>query len=539
MNFISRYRFISLSVIAIVTYSSVIFSQTFINPDAQDIFPMLQNITSVSDYFQHLFTFRTIDFQPVRDLSLYLDLFAFNLTRINITIIQNILIWVTSCWVMGKVLEKLFKDLTKLEISLIVILFLSYPLFTQSVCWGIARKHLLSFMFVLFATDRMIQKDEYSLRDALQINFFFLCSVLSQPISLLWPLWSASYALTYRQNHYKNNLNVLIPGFLILVLVCALNVFYYSTSIVFLNSYASKTNELLEISDKILALGHYVFQVFYPYLLSFRYTLGHWSTLAGLLITGIFAYFLLRMRVNRKEILVWCAFVLGPLLIVLTKSTMLYDTYLLLPAFGFLVLILKLKEKAPAVKIKKPLCIIGIIFFTVFSHYEASAWNNEVLLTKRSFERRPTCVTAFDYLRMSYENDLPPDSPDARNFLYNHVCEKFQTGGMHLNNLKAYLLYYENDLPDEIRIKKLQSLANKGIFPHIALVALYIKFNKTTEATNALDDMDKNWSHLKYKAEYIPIAAKNVYPFCQSVQHKKCIEMLNPFISKKNGLSYR
>jgi hypothetical protein len=116
MKFFSDNRFFALSLIGAIIYSSVMISQTIVNPDTQFIFPILENIKGVFNYFDYLIGFRTLDFQPVRYLSLYIDLFVFNSTGFNITIFYNVLLWVSSCYI-------LVKNLSKSEILLITAFF--------------------------------------------------------------------------------------------------------------------------------------------------------------------------------------------------------------------------------------------------------------------------------------------------------------------------------------------------------------------------------------------------------------------------------
>lgn len=525
---------LSILLLGIVTYLPLIIFKSPVNPDAQFIIPILIKTHSIGEYFNLLTSWMTLDFQPVRDLSLLIDLKVFEYFGLNISVFHNLLLWVISSIAVGRLLKKIFPELSDLEINLICACIVVYPLFTQAISWGVARKHILAFLFCTLATLKWVRPKSNSISATL---FYFL-AVLSQPIALLWPIWALSYEYFITDKNQQKRYAQLVPAFLILCVVGYVNYLYYETSPLFAQLYGTKTNELLEISDKVLAVGHYIFQMFFPYLLSFIYTLGHWSTLVGLILLGAFSYLLLGLKINRRFAFVWGLYIFLPLSIVITKSRVLYDTYLLIPVMGALILVIAIKLKLPDFKFKNHAYIFLIIFWAAFSYSEASGWKNEIQLTQRSFERRPTCLSAFQYLRMSYENDLPPESPEARKFLYNNECEAFEMGGQDLLNLQAYILYYEADFPLEERIIKMQNIASKGIFPNMALAALYLKSQRPADATNTINQLISTWGDHKFRDEFIPIAFK-LKPFCEETKNSECLRVLQPFVSKKEGLSYK
>lgn len=529
-----------LLTLGLITYFPVISSSTNVNPDAQFIIPFLESATSITDYFNKLVHFNTLDFQPIRDLSLYLDLKTYSLFGINISVFHNVIIWCFSLWPITRILKHIFHELSELEVFLICCSFVVYPLFTATVSWGMARKHLLSFFFVMLATEKLLKpRKEFTTQDSIYMMASYSLAILSQPISLFWGPWAALYGYILKPEAGKSRLKIALPGIALFIAGTIINFLYYSNSTVFLGAYSSKTNELFEFSDKILALGHYIFQLFFPYLLSFSYTLGHWSTLAGLGVLGLFAYLILGMRIGRKKALLWTFFSLFPLGIILSKSSMIYDTYLLLPGFGVLILLLLLKERLPNSKYKYSIYAILIISWTTYSHLESKAWSHEINLTKKSFEHRPSCNSASDYLRISYENGLPPKSDEARKFLYQNECEKFQPQGVKLLNLKANMLYYESDLPIDQRISNLQRLSKFGVFPSMAYAAFLVKQKKEADADEAISTLLNQWGPISYKDEYIPIAAEVLAPYCKNRLRQECLNFLKPFLQIKKGLSYK
>ena len=154
-----------------------------------------------------------------------------------------------------------------------------------------------------------------------------------------------------------------------MIIMTIINFRYYETSPLFAQYYGTKTDEIFEISDKILALGHYLFQMILPYWLSFTYTLGHWSTLAGLGFLGFIILLVIGFKVNYKFVFVWASFSMLPLVVIISKSRTLYDTYLLVPTVGILFIFLAIKEKLPKFKFKYHLYVCFIILWISLSHH--------------------------------------------------------------------------------------------------------------------------------------------------------------------------
>jgi hypothetical protein len=523
---------LSFLCLGMLVYWPLLFLQEPINPDGQYIFPILKNSTSLTDYLSKLFRFQTLDFQPVRDLSLYLDYQILQKFQLNISIFHNLMIWLLICWLMMHLILRVFPAISRQEAFLLSLMFLVYPLFTQTVSWGVARKHLLMMLFSFGATYVWLKpRLDYKLRETIIVNLLYLASVLSQPIFILWPVWAATYQLLYRRLEIRASLKVLVPLFILLVVFAMTNYFYYEASSVFLEIYPKKTDEMFDFSDQLLAAGHYFFQIFFPFLLTFSYTLGHWSTLVGLVMIGIFALLLLRLKVEHKLIVCWSLFGGLPLAMMITKPTAIFDTYLLVPAAAvlFLLVAARLPRAVPGLSYY----YLGLItLFTFTGHLETYRWIDDIKMSEKNFERRPSCWTAFEYLRMNYENDLLPQNPMARPYLLHTDCGRFMPGGIPMINMHTYLLYYESDLPEDQRINLLRERAGLAILPAMTFPAFLIKLGREEEALAAVELMKKRLRGQNLTAEYMPMASK-LAPFCRNKQDQECLELIEPFIAKR------
>jgi hypothetical protein len=527
--------------LAVLAYFPVLFSQKVINPDAQNIFYLLENTSSFSNYITLLFSFGTMDFQPIRDLTFLLDLKIYQVFHYNFTILQNLIWWIASCFFAHKLLIRIFPQIQKIKIFFIILGFMVYPLFSQTVSWGVARKHILAFFFTILLTEIWIKKRLFfTFKEVFIICLFYTLSVLSQPIGILWPFWALLQLILFQPSLIKKSLKVLVPLFVIMISVIGVNYFYYELSSVFNTTNHSVTKNVFNFADSLLAFGHYVFQIFFPYLLSFRYTLGHWSTLVGLVLFGIFILVINGAKVNWRWSVSWLAFSFSPILMALINPSAQFDTYLLIPTFGVLVLCLSVLELRPGLigRIGSVLFLITIVFWTGFTNYETRAWNDEISFMKKAFNRRPSCLSAADYLQISYENEQL-GSVDAKKFIYNYSCEKFNYAGKRLIILHSYMLFYENDLPIEERLERLRKLSQMEFFPHTVLISLLIEKKMFPEAEIELNAFEGKWLNTTFKPEYIPIVAHTLAPYCRQNNRYICLKIINGFIQKLNPLFYK
>lgn len=512
-------RFLVLLITCCVAYIPVLFQPATTNPDAQFIIPSLLSSQGISGYLNNLFHLRTIDIQPVRDLSLWMDILIFQFTGVSSMVFQNVIFWSLSVFVLFRILENEFREKFKKEtLFFICLLFLVYPLFSQTISWGVARKHVLSFLFGLLATHQL-------LADKKGFTLFYSLSVFSQPISLLLPVWAI----------LKRPSKKLVPAIVIMLLAAVANYIYYTESPVFRTLFGQKTDDAFALGEKLLATGHYTFQLIFPYLLSQIYTLGHWSTLAGLIIFVVIASILIKSK--SKAAWLWAVYIFLPLSIVIVKSTTLYDTYLLFPAAGLLMMTLTLVTRIELPKLHWTGFVI-LTFFFAFTLREANFWNSEIELTKRSFERRPECLSAIHYLRMVYENGERPGNQEAKNFLRNHECQNLRISGQYIVNVEASLMYYEEDFPLEKRVATLERLSKFGIYPQLALAALYINAGRREEAREQVLAMIDLWQKTRFKPEYIPLVHLTIEPFCEKEGIPGCRQLISPFVKKRSTFSY-
>jgi hypothetical protein len=536
MKIFTKYPNVSILFVVTLVYSTFLTGKPTVNPDAQIIIKNLESWKSLSDYTTALLTFQTIDFQPLRDLSFFVDMYLFQKFQLNTFVVQNIIWWVFSCITLFKIFEKLFPQKNRELILLLVIGFSIYPLFSYVVSWGMARKHIMAFFFILVSMNTLLKNETLNLRNSLKISLYYFLSVISQPVSLLLSFWFIYYLLLIRRTPLKEIRIFIFITILLQAFLTIINYRYYTSSNVFLFHYAPKTTDLLEIGDKVLALGHYHFQIFFPYLLSFNYTLGDVSVIIGLGFLILFYFFVYRIKllINYKIFLLLPAAL--TFVIFLSTPHHLFDTYLLFPAFSVLCLFIYLLPKTKF-ELIKGVTVCCLVAWGYYTHIQTRNWLDSVSLTKSSFDRRPSCKSALNYSRMSYEAFQSP-SAEVKKYLTIHECLKnlrvTKYDETTHSNFLSYVIFHENFFNLNDKILKLNELAERTILASLTKVALLIQNGKLSEA-----DKELNLLIFEIDEDKIPqnqfhsITAKIVHPYCLGKDWRECLRITSKFINTK------
>jgi hypothetical protein len=509
----------------IVAYSPVLFSSAVFSPDASIILPYLDGVTSLKNYWHDLLNLKTIDVQPVRDFSLWIDLLILKHSGLKSFIWQNLFIWILAVWIIGSILRQLFPQITAWKINAALILFALHPVFNTSINWSMGRKHLLALLFITLATNNFLRAKASNFK----IVLFYLLGVFSQPIVILWPLWAVTYQWMNERKSLKQNWPLWSGLGLTFAGSTYWNFLYYQTSPVFQSIYDSKTAFAFEFSDKILALGHYSFTLLWP-TPAFYYDLGHWSTLAGLVALGLFTYLCLGLRLDKKFLTSWSFFGLLPLFIVLNTPRLLSDTYLLIPALAVLILLVGLRERI-AVHIPGWVVAFAVLVFVGINHIESRAWTDPLLFAERNYQRRPNCLSALSLARMKFSKEKLP-SEDEKAFMQENSCLTPQTKYqiLELMVLSANLVYYNSQESYPDKIATLQSYAPAHYYADLILIALHIKEQAFEDANQAILKLAQR---LQGKVlgtnSYDPIVAKVVLPYCQSKGFISCENVAKTF----------
>jgi len=511
-----------------MSYLPILLSHKQISPDAYFIIPTFKGYDTIWVYLKALFNFETVDFQPVRDASLFLDWWIYENWKINIFIFHNILIWTLSCFMIFKIMKRTFNQtIEEKHILLIVLAFAAYPLFSSSVCWSIARKHLLATMFLLWGTD-ILQSllERYDLKKMVLVCSLYFLSVFSQPIGMLWFLWVILYVKVNKKEKWKTYWPLLFSLFLIFVSVLITTYLYYEKSAFFTFTFNSKTSMMFQIWPKILVFGHYMHKLFFPYLPVLHEVVTYSSIVIGWIITLTICVLYRVFKLDYMHFFTWVAFTLFPLVIVLNTPNLTFDTYLLLPSFGMLMLILPLMKRWKL----RPLVLWGmILFFGAYTSKESMAWLSSDNFNERNFQRAPSCssarVAALDFLTTSQ-----PAPKEKIDFLISNGClDEYSTtyNALEIIIFKSLLVYQDPLLNEDKKVSILLDLSDKNFFPGLVLANLYIDQKRYPESQAEIGKALIPLRGAKLIEMFENDVVKNVFAYCERISYQDCIEILS------------
>ncbi len=530
------FLFVGLLALCLTVYFHLVISPQAVSPDAYFILPMLDRIGGLPGYISAMLELKTVDIQPIRDLSLLIDWVIFKRWGLNTFGLQNVLIWASCCFALFKVLKEIFPDLDELLMMALVAVFAVYPLFTGVVSWSIARKHMLAMLFTLLATYHFLLflRNQKNKQIFWMAAFYFL-GVFSQPICILWPFWAHCYVLFIHRSLLKEWARRSLPLMLIFVVGFIVNYLYYRTSPFFTFTFASKTSEAFDFSLKFYALGHYLYQLFSPYALAFPYSLDQKVSLIGGGFFIAFAVLYMALKCGAKEFIVWSIFSLFPLAIILNTPRLLLDPYLLLPSVGFLVLIIRmLRRLTPS---RKWVLAISpfLIFWSMRSYQESKFWTDEELFASKNFKNAPICINAIRVARSHYNNRkrMPLD---IRQFLFTNNCTQIESGYNELEHLVFFsqIIYFENFHSLENKIELLDKFATKLFYPRLVLAAILIDIGKEEEAIKEIQKVAASQQNLILDEAADPIIPISVHPFCEKKRLEGCLKITRQIRYKRN-----
>ncbi len=401
-------------------------------------------------YYQAIFHGGIWDVQPVRDLSYSLDYFFnfyFNLKTFHL---QNLLIWIGICYLFNRILLVL-QIRINLRIS-ILILCLFYPIFWISVSWISARKHLLSAFFILISTLKVIESkaknENLSLANQWKIALAYLASCFSQPINIFWPLFFI-YSFKNELKKYK----ILIFSILGIGFITGLiNLYYYSVIFPLFSpvpKFASSNTSYLSL--KILGLSRSLFQTFIPFWATpTPYYQGSPQNILGI----FFLTFIIWIFIKTKDFFIrlFLIFSLLPLIVIFTQSTNIFgsDTYLIIPAIGFFIIISSFLNKKTFISNKFFFSIFLLYLgVCIFSCRLISLSNlNVKALFYRAYQVEPT---PFNLKTLLHETFKSKDYKNSKAYAIQLI--QWDPYGIFNDNLFSSIIFSLPDIKDEEKIK--------------------------------------------------------------------------------------
>lgn len=521
-----------LATLILCTYWQVINKDLILSYDDNVLLSSLSKIQTIKHYFSSVFTGFILDFQPVRDLSFYLDFKIKSIVPDYSYHFTNTVIWILICYFVRKIFLK--QSINNYYIAgLLVLLYALSPVSANSVAWIAARKHLLSTLFIVLATYlTLLHKKSLTRNKIFFISFFYLLSCFSQPINSLWIIWLA-YSL-YKDEKTKLTITLFILNCFVFIGSISINFYYYKFIYAKNVSPISKfTNySSLDLGDPLLAIGRYFFQSIYPFaaLPSTHYQ-GSIENLIGLGLLVIALFFCYKnVLKNKSPLLSPIIYYFFPLILVTLNMTNIFcsDTYLLNSSIGFYWCVLILSEQMKRKLFFTYLLASYVVLVSIYTFDYVNIFNNEDELwlysQKKEATSQTTVIASSIYIKQKRFKE---------SFQLIEVLQDRWPNQPFLPQVIAENLFYNPDIKNEIKIEKLLKLTPKMPSTYLYLSILY-GYEKNREGLEKVlfsifnDPIKFN---MEFRGSELKIAAIFLYT-CEFYKLEKCEEKFSEFKSK-------
>jgi hypothetical protein len=394
---------LSLGLVAI--YGQHFFKDQLIQYDDPFVVTPLAKVETFKQYVQALKTGVIFDLQPVRDLSYKMNYWMADWTGRPYFHQTNVFCFLVALLGVYALLLEWFPGSRWGNILFTHLLAFS-PLYVSSVAWITARKHLLSLMFIVWATWFLIRYLKGSRWAGWALSFCYGFSVFSQPMNILWPALVGIYLIVFGQGQ---RWKVLIPSLFIALGVGLLNLKYYGAQYEYISGGNAKfaSSDIHGVSSSLLMLGRYAFQTFFPYWTSIGdYGFDSWQNLVGLGGLVLF-YSALGKWAGRGVLLVAIAGFVALLFPVVGRITQHSgnDTYVLSASFFLAILayvFLRGLARAQMLTYRLRPWVIGLALVFIplevlFSQQKASVWSDRSAIFRQAYEVEPSIPTQAQY----------------------------------------------------------------------------------------------------------------------------------------------
>lgn len=512
--------FVMLLLGLVLFQKQLILDDPLLNFDDSYVVKNLESLqlSSISDYINHVKNKRITDIQPVRDFSLKLDYVIGGWIGKSIHHLMNTLIWFLCCCLFYLLLKQ-NEFSNKLSFAM-CSLFAFHPAISNALFWVTARKHLLSSMFTLAATVLLI-KALQSKRNAyiapMILCYFLAC--FSQVINVGWPLGAFFIILAYENSSikefFKNKTWMLTFSVLAMIAIGSvwINLTYYSSGYARSEAANVVPFSINILGLKVLSLGRSFLQALIPIIPTpTPYNLWNPINSVGLILLLIGCGFLYKF--HTKKNLAWAIFGLTPILVTLARPTTVYcsDTYLQMMVIGLYVVIAFQLSRFEFKKHIPYISLILILFVFLF-HKTAKAWRSDtelfIFATKQDATPLNLKILSYNLIRdkdyaRAFEAtskliEIDPYAQEADLLFSKSVLGLTQSPGERIEKLKMGLGY--NPESSWIRYFLAGTYASVG------------KINDAFEVTSKLRDVD----FYDYRNEVSVVAAECLF-FCLKSQ---------------------
>ncbi|MBF0297522.1 MAG: hypothetical protein HQK51_02315 [Oligoflexia bacterium] len=481
--------YVLIFIILFSLYQPILFTNAVVNPDYALVTSPMTSVHSFLDYIKAIKINKILDIQPIRDLSLAIDIYLARLVGVRIFEASNLLIWLFSTILLYKIF--LLFNLNLLLSRSLILIYTIYPTFVHTVSWASARKHLLAYLFILAATYlalKSLKNKTHKTKDIILIYLFYLSAIFSQPIVLLWPLWYLLVALVgpapfkIPESDRKKIIQISIPLIIILIINTTINYYYYNYIYITAVGTSKYILQYDVLGVKFLSIGRSFFQFVYPFVFAITYDPGSIANIIGLFLLLIF-YYLFWKSYAWKNLIVWGSLFFLPLFIVLFRMTKIFlsDSYLLLSSVSFFIMILLLAQKIiPFLKVHLNYSIIFyILIFSLFlitSRNEINLRTTEEAFVIKSYQREKSCTNIIMQIKYLWSISIIPEALSTSEEFFKKNCQLSLSD--HSLALMGKIAFYNSNISVNEKLEHLKSLKeidDKNFFVNILLASTYLK----------------------------------------------------------------
>lgn len=385
----------------ITIYLPIILRKKQFDIDFDLVLKPLYGVTSLSQYFDLFLSKHLFDIQPVRDLTLLIDIQLESILKHQTFNLTNVLIWCSTILILDRILSKMT---TPFNSRLLALIVLSHPLLSWTLSWPTARKHLLSVFFITWVTKKIIDQPKNN-KDIFRICILYLLSLLSQPISSLAIIPALLFSKKKLPKEKFNRLSIMMIS-LFLAVVCS-NFYYYK----FVYPTYSGTAKIMEMNLHLFVMQVFSFsrsltQIILPISFSQTYNPRTYLSFIGMPFF-IISFYLIYLKYDWKKSLFFALFVFYPFILILARPTNIFvsDTYIIISLANiFIVIGYILKNK----KISFLFLVLPILL-SFKSILETKQTTSPYAIFKTSFEREPNCKNAHSYANELLKENLQKD----------------------------------------------------------------------------------------------------------------------------------
>jgi hypothetical protein len=451
-----------LGLFGILVFWRVIAAHELIDIDHHIVIGPLYSIESWSDYWALFLGPKLYDIQPVRDLSLFLDIQFEQLIGHQVFGFTNVMIWIITCLIIIRIMGQ-FIDRTSAQ--LLGLILLIHPLLSWVLSWPVARKHLLSCLFITLASYFAIQLKKKG-KGSFKVFICYFLSLFSQPISILW----IGPFLLYFKNELIRGQHRRLAAVISITFLVALGVNYlYFSELYPLYAGTDKMGDQGPLGPalKLFAISRSFTQIFVPVQFASFYSPTTMLGMLGLPILSLFIW-LLWAKKNLSLALFALVLLSYSLILVNLRNTNIFvaDTYQLIPLTSFFIIFsVLIGHKGVRTLDRKILAVLVLGLFCVKTPYETSIATDNKRYFQVSYQREKNCRNALNYVhQLIIATNFTEFKQLAGDMLKNKCVLSGKNASMAMNQVYSFLVFMDEHLGTQEKLDQFKKIKRLTVY---------------------------------------------------------------------------